>query len=437
MNDTDYRGRLGGPRLESQLCDAKPLYTEAEAQVEANRCLFCHDAPCITACPTAIDIPKFIKQIASDNLRGSARTILSANMLGLSCARVCPVEELCAGDCVYNDLNHKPIEIGRLQRYAVEHALGRERAGGRKLFTAKPPVGKKVALIGAGPASLACAAHLALAGATPVIFERDDLPGGLNTTGVAPYKFKTEDALDEVQWLLSHGVDLRCGVAVGQDVSFASLQAEYDAVFIGVGLGRDRLLGFEGEGVWGATALIRAVKNDPEFRLPAGTRTAIVIGGGNTAIDIARELAMLGVPEVRMVYRRSQAEMSGYRHEMEAARLYGVQLIAELRPAGAVSEGGRVRGARFHHAESGDEAVLPCDLLVLAIGQDKWADSFDDALALHANGTVKIDPQTRETSIEGVYAGGDCVNGGKEVVNAAADGREAAFAMLSGWGLQP
>jgi len=437
MNQSEFRQLLGDVRLESRLEDAKPRYDKGEALAEANRCLFCYDAPCIAACPTAIDIPKFIKQIASDNLRGSARTILSANMLGVSCARVCPVEELCAGACVYNDFNHQPIEIGRLQRYATELALADESAGGRKLFEPKPRNGKKVALIGAGPASLACAAHLALAGVEAVIFERDRLPGGLNTTGVAPYKLKAEDALDEVDWLLSHGAELRCGVAVGRDVTFEELQRQYDAVFIGVGLGRDRLLGFEGDGVWGATALIRAIKNDAAFQLPPQTRAAVVIGGGNTAIDIARELAMLGVPDVTMVYRRGRADMSGYDHEMKAAKIHGVQLAEQFQPDGAVHRDGRLRAARFKHAATGETAEFPCGLLALAVGQEKWAAALGADLALNPNGTVVVDPQTRRASLKNVYAGGDCVNGGKEVVNAAADGREAAFAMLAGWGLSP
>lgn len=430
---TDLKQNLRGPRLESHFADSKPRYSRAEASVEANRCLYCYDAPCITACPTSIDIPKFIKQIASDNLRGSARTILSANMLGVSCARVCPVETLCAGACVYNALNHQPIAIGRLQRYATETAIAAERAGGTKLFTPAPATGKKVALIGAGPASLACAAHLALAGIKPTIFERSQLPGGLNTSGVAPYKLNAASSLDEVEWLLSFGVDLRLGVTVGQDISLEQLRAEYDAVFIGVGLGRDRMLDYSRcKTVWGATDLISAIKLEPDFKLPQGLRNALVIGGGNTAIDVARELAMLGVPDVFLVYRRSEQEMSGYKHEWVTARQYGVKMEPYCAPNGHTNNEGEIAVANFVRPnDAGDTLSIECDFLVVAIGQERWAQDLGLELAFNDDGTIVVDPLTQQTSLPGVYAGGDCTNGGKEVVNAAAHGREAARAIAA------
>ena len=427
---------LSKNRLESAIADGKPRYSDSEAAIEANRCLFCYDAPCIQACPTAIDIPSFIKKIATGNIKGSAKTIFRANMLGTSCSRVCPVEVLCAGACVYNDLNHLPIQIGRLQRYATEQALEEEATSGNKLFKAKPGIGKKVALIGAGPASLACAAHLALEGVEAVIFERDELPGGLNTTGVAPYKFHAEDALAEVQWILSHGVTLKTGVTVGSDISFAALRRDYDAVFVGVGLGKDRHLGL-GDGALGATALIRAIKNDPQFRLPHGLTTAVVVGGGNTAIDIARELAMLSVPKVQMLYRRSEADMSGYVHEMVGARQAGVQLVEHVQPQKLRHENGVVVGVEAKSTATGESLFFPCQMVVEAIGQEKWASALGEVLPLNDNGTVAVDETTRQTILDGVYAGGDCINGGKEVVNAAEDGREAAFAMLRSWGLAP
>ncbi len=422
---------LADARLESRFADAKPRYTWAEALVEANRCLYCHDAPCITACPTSIDIPRFIKQIATNDLRGSARTILSSNMLGVSCARVCPVEVLCAGACVYNGLNHQPIAIGRLQRYATETAIAAERAGGPKLFTPAPPTGKKVALVGAGPASLACAAHLALAGIQPTLFERAGEPGGLNTSGVAPYKLPAAAALDEVAWLLDFGVDLRLGVTVGVDISFADLQAQYDAVFIGVGLGLDRMLDYRAcKNVWGATALIRALKLQGGFALPKDLRNALVIGGGNTAIDIARELAMLGVPEVWLVYRKTEREMSGYAHEWVVARQYGVKMEPNCHPSTYSMPDDKITYARFDRG-SQPQLSIECDFLVVATGQEDWARNLGADLALNPDGTVVVDPVTLQTSLPGVYAGGDCVNGGKEVVNAAAHGREAAKAIAA------
>lgn len=434
-----YWGHLPADRAETALADAKPAYTLAEAQIEANRCLYCHDAPCITACPTRIDIPTFIQQITNGNVRGSAKTILGANMLGLSCARVCPVEVLCAGACVYNDLNHKPIQIGRLQRFATEGGLAHESNTGRKLFTPKKSIGKKVALIGAGPASLACAAHLALEGVQAVIFEKAAIPGGLNSTGIAPYKLHAHDSLAEIEWLLGFGLELRTGITIGSDISFADLRRDFDAVFIGVGLGADNAVGMpgmDGPGVWGATELIAKIKNEAGFKIPDEVRSVAVIGGGNTAIDIARELAMLGVPDVAMIYRRTQKEMSGYAHELAGARAYGVRFVEAAVPVEVVRDGERVTGLKWKSAVTGDQAVFACDWVVQAIGQQTHATAICPDLAANAKGHVIVDAVTRATSVPNVFAGGDCINGGKEVVNAVADGREAAFAMLRGWGIE-
>ncbi|MCH7497491.1 MAG: FAD-dependent oxidoreductase [Candidatus Marinimicrobia bacterium] len=432
--------KLPAARLESALGDAKPPYSDSEALIEANRCLYCFDAPCITACPTGIDIPSFIKKIATGNLRGSARTIFASNMMGISTARVCPVEELCVGACVYNGLNGQPIQIGRLQRYATTKALEQEAASSRPLFTAARDRGKRVALVGAGPASLACAAYLALEGVTPVIFEKSDLPGGLNTTGVAPYKFNTEDSLQEIEWLLGLGIELRTGVTVGADPSLLSLVESHDAVFLGVGLGADHTLGLPGEdgpGVWGATDLIRAIKNRPGFKIPADVGTVLVVGGGNTSIDIARELAMLGVASVTLVYRRTEREMSAYAHELSGARRYGVRLRERLRPVKILRDGERVTGLRMSDLASASEVDLACDWVVLAIGQAKITSGLVPEIQFDDHGRVRVDPKTRRTQHPKIFAGGDCINGGQEVVNAAADGREAAFAMLKDWGVRP
>ena len=239
--------RIGANRLETQLEDAKPLYSEGEAIAEANRCLYCHDAPCVEACPTGIDIPGFIRKIGTGNIKGSARRILSANLMGYSCARVCPVEVLCVGACVYNDWERTPpIQIGRLQRYATEELVSSPAAA--TLFEKAAPNGRKVVCIGAGPASLAAAGYLALEGFDVTVLEADDLPGGLNTTGVAPYKMHAASALTEVDFVRSLGVTIREGVRVGDDIDAATLVSDYDAVFIGVGSGCGRRAGNPGRG---------------------------------------------------------------------------------------------------------------------------------------------------------------------------------------------
>jgi dihydropyrimidine dehydrogenase (NAD+) subunit PreT len=287
---TTLRRQLPEERLETRLLDKKPLLTLAEARTEADRCLYCADAPCIQACPTSIDVPTFIKKIATGNVRGSAQTILEQNLLGYSCARVCPVEVLCEGSCVYTAWQKKPIAIGRLQRFATELAIAEVEAGAAPIFPApKSSSGKKVAIIGAGPASLACAGTLALAGHKAVVFEARSVTGGLNTTGIAPYKMHADDALDEAEWVRSLGdVEMRTGHPV---TSVADLLVEFDALFVGVGLGADTPLGIPGEagpGVLGATAWIEQMKLRHAGDAPPLGRV-VVIGGGNTAIDVARE----------------------------------------------------------------------------------------------------------------------------------------------------
>jgi glutamate synthase (NADPH/NADH) small chain len=436
---TTFLKSLPAGRAEDDLRDHKPLYTDAEARAEAERCLYCADAPCIKACPTSIDIPTFIKKIATDNVRGSARTILEQNILGYSCARVCPVEVLCAGSCVYVGWHRNPIAIGRLQRYATEKAT---RQGERPMFVPKAKTAKKVALVGAGPASLACAAELALNGHSAVIFEKRAVPGGLNATGIAPYKLHAEDALREVDWVVSLGVEIRTGVEIGKDVEGSRLLREYDAVFVGVGLGVDSKLGLEGEegpGVYGATAWIEAMKLAKKGKLDLGR--VVVVGGGNTAIDMARECAQLGAKSVSMVYRRSAKDMSGYQHELDGAKKEGVVLLTEMVPVafergpdGRLS-GLRVASARAGKPVSGTERGIECDTSGIAIGQSKIRAIAAElpGVALDDRGCIVADPSTGRTGNPKVYSGGDCINGGKEVVNAVADGRNAARDMMKGF----
>jgi len=422
-----------GDRLEVLFEDKKPPYDEAEAIAEANRCLYCVDAPCIKACPTAIDIPTFIRKIATGNTKGAARTILSQNLLGKSCGQVCPVEVLCAGACVYNDWEREPIRIGRLQRYAVDTAIAED----PQLLRAKPSTGKRIALVGAGPASIAAAGWLALEGHEAAIYERKLLPGGLNTLGIAPYKMKVEDALQEIHWVLSLGnVELFQGVEIvpvagsPEEVSAKTLLEQYDAVFLGLGLGPDSRLkipGEDGGSVVGATALIERIKADPTLRLE-NVHQAIVVGGGNTAVDAAHELTILGV-ETTMVYRGDDADMSAYEHEVASGKVDGMRVSCNLAPVAVVRDHtGKLEGLRVVQTEykkpiPGTERVIPADLIVIAVGQSRMTEvalSFPN-VELDMRGRVIVDPATGRTGNPKVWSGGDCVNGGKEVVNAVAE----------------
>lgn len=432
---------LSGDRLENELSDKKPLLTGAEAKAEAERCLYCADAPCIAACPTEIDVPTFIKKIASGNLRGSARTILEQNLLGYSCGRVCPVEVLCAGSCVYTAWGREPIAIGRLQRFATETAPGAPVVAAKVAKT-----GKRAACIGGGPASLAFAGYLAMEGHEAVIFEQKSVAGGLNTTGIAPYKLHATDALHEVELVRGLGVTIDTGVEITAEKAKELLE-RYDAVFLGVGLGADTRLGLPGEdgpGVHGATAWIEQMKLEMGrgARREIEGKTVLVVGGGNTAIDVARECAQLGAAEVSMVYRRSAADMRGYDHEMDAARVEGVRLLTRALPVGYVRDAsGKLTGVRITTTDAsarpvaGSERVVPCDMVALAVGQSKLRGVGSElpGVQLDERGCVVTDETTCATGNPRVFAGGDCVNGGKEVVNAVADGRNAARALMARW----
>jgi glutamate synthase (NADPH/NADH) small chain len=438
---TELDRNLPRDRTELALLDKKPIYSAAEARAEAERCLYCADAPCIKACPTEIDIPTFIKKIASGNVVGAAATIFDQNLLGISCSRVCPVEVLCVGDCVYNGWHKDPIQIGKLQRFATETSV---KTAKNKLFPQpkKNLNAKKIALIGAGPASLACAGVLAMEGHRCTIFEKRNVPGGLNTTGIAPYKLHAEDALREVELVQSLGVEIKTGVEIGKDVSGSTLLSDYDVVYIGVGLGEDSKLkipGEDGPGVALATAWIEKMK------LSAGKSETLgrvlVIGGGNTALDVARECALLGAQDVAMVYRRSRKEMSGYQHELEGALKEGVRLVENRQPVSFVHAGHHLVGLRVAKMVdgkivAGSEEEIPCDLAVLAIGQSKLHAIAAElpGVQLDSKQCVVADPKTGATGNAKVFAGGDCINGGKEVVNAVANGRDTARHLISIWG---
>jgi glutamate synthase (NADPH/NADH) small chain len=424
--------RVDDDRSECAFGDFKGEYTREQAIVEANRCLYCVDAPCVKACPTHIEIPQFIRKIATGNMKGSARTIFDANILGMSCARVCPVEVLCVGDCVYNHLHMPPIQIGKLQRYATDQAY----EDGHRFFEAGADTGKHVALVGAGPASLACAHELRRFGHRCTIFEKRSAIGGLNTTGVAPYKMKADRSVDEVEWVLGiGGIDVKTGVRVGEDVTLEALEKQHDAVFFGAGLGADARLGVLGEdlpGVHGAVAWIEAMKLG---RVPVdGVKRCVVVGGGNTAIDAVREALGLGIEVVTMVYRGAEEAMSGYLHEWRAGLVEHAR--AEWRSIPVAFEGnGKVERITCQRLDAnkkpiaGTEFTVEADLVLVAIGQAKLGSMLAGLDGIQIEGGRVVTDEHGRTKRKGWFAGGDCRNGGKEVVNAAAEGKAAARAI--------
>ncbi len=421
--------KLPDDRTEVQFADYKGAYSANQAMVEANRCLYCADAPCIQVCPTKIDIPEFIRKIATDNVRGSAKTIFDANILGMSCARVCPVEVLCVGDCVYNEMGVPPIQIGKLQRYATDIAYEK----GWTFFEAGPDTGKSVGLVGGGPASIACAHELRRYGHAVTIYERNDYIGGLNTDGVAPYKLKADVSVQEAEWVLSiGGVDVKTGVEVGVDFGWADLDGKHDAVFIGAGLGADKTLNTPGEdlpGVVGAVEWIAQMKIGKVDL--SGVKSAAVIGGGNTAMDCMRELLGLGVKDVTLVYRGDQAAMSGYKHEWNWAKYEGAKVQWCAVPS-AYEGDGKVQRVRCQQLDAnkqptGAELVIDADFVLLAVGQAKLGDQIAGALdGVESEWGRLLVADDGSLGRPGWYAGGDAANGAKEVVNAAAEGKLAA-----------
>ena len=431
--------------LQKGFTELKPPMSKNEAHTEANRCLYCFDAPCIKACPTSIDVPTFIRKIATDNTTGAAVTILSANLMGATCARVCPVEELCEGACVLNEENRKPIEIGRLQRYATDHLYDK----GIMPFKPAPRNGKRVAVVGAGPAGLTCAGELAKLGYETTIFEKNALPGGLSTYGIVVMREPIRVALEEVAFVEKLGVEIRTGVEVGKDISADEL-GEYDAVFLGAGLGGVPDLHIPGEDLAGVTEALSfiaetklAEKEGLEHLqdLPVGKRVA-VIGAGNTAIDAATIAKRLGAERVTIVYRRSEREMSAYDFEYAFIKNEGAEFRFLTQPVRILGENGRVVGlecvqmqlsapgldGRRQAVPLPDSTfILECDQVIKAIGQEKLVPLFE-ALGLETSqGYVKVDEHLRTSNPE-IFAGGDCVRlvGDAMTVTAAQDGKVAA-----------
>ena len=435
-----------------------PFETRDAALVDANRCIFCYDAPCTKSCPTGIDVPKFIKQISTDNLKGSAHTIFQSNIMGGGCSRVCPVEKLCEGACVYNLMEEEPIPIARLQRYATEKAI-RDKW---PLFQRAEPTGKKVAVVGAGPSGLSCAHVLARSGADVTIYEKEEKGGGLMTYGIAAYKVTPAFCAEELEYILSiGGITVLYGQELGRNLSLASLQRQYDAVYLAFGVGLARQLEIPGEeltGVVDAISFIYEIRSKGYPDVPVGDKVA-VIGLGMTAIDAATQAKRLGAKEVTIVYRRTQAEMPCTQAELDIAKLDGCRILWLAAPKAIIgatsrttdidnavipgSDISRVTGlicsvmqlgapdasGRRSPIETGESLTLEVDMVIKAAGQTPFMKLVQDAGLQNEKGKITT-AKGGAANYAGVFAGGDCVNGGKEVVDAVQAGKDAAAAIL-------
>jgi dihydropyrimidine dehydrogenase (NAD+) subunit PreT len=447
-----FRTPLEPSQIEQNFAEINPKMSSAEALVEANRCLYCYDAPCMHACPTHIDVPGFIKKIASGNLTGSARVIFDANPIGATCARVCPVEVLCEGACVEKTLLQKPIEIGRLQRYATDYALSSD----KQIFTKGESNGKSVGIVGSGPAGISCASYLARLGYDVTVYEQKEKPGGLDTYGMAEYKMQQQVSLAETERVAAMGVKFVLNTTVGaesqspletaepetiqnpnfkiqnrQTVSFSDLDQWHDAIFLGVGLGETNRLNIPGEdleGVFDALAFIERIKTREWTSVPLG-RSVAVIGAGNTAVDAVTQAKRLGAERVVMVYRRTEKDASAYEYEMELAKKDGVEFVWQSAPVGILSgENGTRLSLRCEKTDGSLEMFdIPCDMVIKAVGQTKMRSFFENVagVAIDEKGRVVINEQM-QTSNPKIFAGGDCANGGAEAVDAAQMGKVAA-----------
>ncbi|MBE7171238.1 MAG: NAD(P)-dependent oxidoreductase [Williamsia sp.] len=435
--------RLKAEQYEENFRELRPAFDNKEAAlVEANRCLFCYDAPCTKSCPTGIDVPKFIKQITTDNIKGSAHTIFEANIFGAGCSRVCPVEKLCEGSCVFNLLHEPPIPIAKLQRYSTEKAIHEN----WQLFARKDATGKRVAVVGAGPAGLSCAHRLAREGVEVDIYEKENRGGGLMTYGIAAYKVTPQFCEDEVSYICSiGGIRIRYNQELGVTCSLADLQTQYDAVFLGMGVGLARQLEIPGEeatGVVDAIEFIYQLRAKTYNQLPVGDQV-IVIGMGMTAIDAATQAKRLGAREVTIVYRRTEAEKPCTDYELDIARLDGCGLVWLAAPKEVVVEGEQVKGlictkmdlgaadatGRRSPVDTGETFFLEADMIIKAAGQMPFAALMQKELLANASGKLIIH-ENGQTNYPGVFAGGDCVNGGKEVVDAVQAGKLAAVGII-------
>lgn len=432
-------GRLTAAEIERNFSDLHPPLAKSEALIAADRCYFCYAAPCISACPTGIDIPRFIQGIRSGDTEGAARAILSANIMGGMCARVCPTEVLCEQACVRNTHEDKPVDIGLLQRYATDPVF----ETGRQLFKRAAPTGKRVAVVGGGPAALSCAHRLACLGHAVTVMSRDAKLGGLNEYGIAAYKTVEDFAQREVEWILSiGGIDVKTGVALGRELSLAQLCRTFDAVFLGVGQGGVNRLGLEHEDLPGVVDAVRFIAELRQAAnkslIPVGRRV-VVVGGGMTAIDVAVQCKRLGAEDVTIVYRRGRDHMGASRYEQELAQGDGVRIKHWARPVRLIGTD-HVTRVEFEYTRLAADGLLEgtketfalnADVVFKAIGQEVDWDGLGAASAVLrvADGRIVVDAD-RKTSLDNVWAGGDCVAGGRDLtVTAVQDGKLAAEAI--------
>ena len=434
-------GRLAPEQYARNFCDSHAPLSLAQAKLEADRCYYCFDAPCITACPTGIDIPSFIHRIADDNIRGAAHSILSANPLGGMCARVCPTEVLCEQACVRNTLEDKPVEIGLLQRYATDGYFAHP---GAPLFTRAAPTGHTIAVVGAGPAGLACAHGLARLGHKVTVFDANPKAGGLNEYGLATYKTSGGFAQKEIAWLLSiGGIDIRHNMRLGKDIDLADLIRDYPAVFLGIGLDGVNAIGIHqpaSDAVRNAVEFIAELRQAESFAAVPVGRKVVVIGGGMTAVDAAVQSRKLGAEDVTIVYRRGIEGMSASGYEQEWAQKNGVKLTLWAAPKEILANGEKVTGVKFAYtrldgaklAETGEYFMLEADVVLKAIGQSFEAQD----LGLNASTAVELEGGRIATDAQGrtsnakVWAGGDCRFGGRDLtVEAVEHGKQSALSI--------
>lgn len=429
----EYKRPASEAEFAKNFSPKKPLMSDTEAYYESSRCLYCYDAPCINACPTGIDIPLFIRQINDGNKEGAAKTIYESNWFGHACGNVCPTEELCEGSCVYNNSDVKPIEIGRLQAHATDKVIRSK----KKLFRTGKDTGKKVAVIGAGPAGVSCACELRMLGHAVDIYEAKAKPSGLCVYGVAPYKLTNEEALDEMSYLQEQfGFKVHYNKPVAGRADLDKLEKEYDAIFIGIGLGGTAKIGVPGEdrkGVMGALEFVEELRN--KHQATAVGAKVIVLGGGNTAMDAASESCRMGAESVTIAYRRGAEEMSGYAFEFDLAKKSGAKAIFHVTPIEVLGNGS-VTGVKFIRNKAangkieaipGSEFVEPCDMVLLGTGQGKQAELLREVNGskLDGKGCIVVNEHL-QTGNPKYFAAGDAMNGGVEVVNAAAEAKRAA-----------